>query len=291
MTIKEVYRHYLQQLQTIYSLGEATVITDCVFESVASIHRADIIKTPDLIPAEPVATKLNNSLQELLQHKPLQYVTGEAWFYNMKLLVNEHVLIPRPETEELVKLIVDEYQDLSNRENAILNILDIGTGSGCIAIALKKNLLTANANVTAIDISSSALLVAQKNALDQQVIINFRELNFLQEDAWKQLPQYDIIVSNPPYIPENELVKMDKNVTGFEPHTALFVPDHSPLLFYEKLAAFGKSNLALGGKIFMEIHEDFGEQTAALFSPFYKATIINDLFGKQRMVTAKALPN
>ncbi|MEO6229787.1 MAG: peptide chain release factor N(5)-glutamine methyltransferase [Ferruginibacter sp.] len=286
MTIKEIYRHYLQQLQVIYSLGEATVISDRVFESVAAIQRADIIKTPDLIPEQSIATKLNDCLKELLQHKPLQYVTGEAWFYNMKLLVNEHVLIPRPETEELVKLILNEYHNLSENENGSLNILDIGTGSGCIAIALKKNLPAAK--VTAIDISSSALMVGKKNAIDQQVTINFREFNFLHEYDWKQLSQYDIIVSNPPYIPENELVKMDKNVTGFEPHTALFVPDHSPLLFYEKIAAFGKTNLAPGGKIFMEIHEDFGEQTAALFTPFYEATIINDMFGKQRMITAKA---
>ncbi len=288
MNIKAIYRHYLQQLQPIYSPGEATVITDRVFESVAGIQRADIIKTPDLIPAKSIVVKLDDCLQQLLQHKPLQYVTSEAWFYNMKILVNEHVLIPRPETEELVKLIVDEYQNLLIKESASLNILDIGTGSGCIAIALKKNLPAAN--VAAIDISSSALWVGEKNATDQQVTINFRELNFLLEDNWKQLSQYDIIVSNPPYIPENELVKMDKNVTGFEPHTALFVPNHSPLLFYEKIAAFGKTNLAPGGKIFMEIHEDFGNQTAALFTSFYEATILNDLFGKQRMITAKALP-
>ncbi|CAN5445609.1 peptide chain release factor N(5)-glutamine methyltransferase [soil metagenome] len=289
MTIREIYRQYLQQLQAIYTLAEATVITDRVFESVAAIQRADIIKTPGLIPEESIAARLNDCLQQLLQHKPLQYVTGEAWFYNMKLLVNEYVLIPRPETEELVKLIVDEYQNLPGKENAPVNILDIGTGSGCIAIALKKKLPADN--ITAIDISASALMVGKKNALDQQVTIDFKVLNFLFEDDWKQLPKFDIIVSNPPYIPENELVKMDKNVTGFEPHTALFVPEHSPLIFYEKIAAFGKTKLAPGGKIFMEIHEEFGEQTAALFTPFYEVRIINDLFGKQRMITAKVLPN
>lgn len=285
MTIKEIYRHYLQQLQKIYSLNEATIITDRVFESVAGIQRATIIKTPELVPDGTITVQLQNYLADLMSHKPLQYVLGEAWFYNMKLKVNEHVLIPRPETEELVKLVIDHYNLNLSKKQQPINIIDIGTGSGCIAIALKKNLPASK--ITAIDVSVEALAVSKENAVDQQVDIEFSAVNFLKEDEWQQLPAFDIIVSNPPYIPQDEKEKLDKNVTAFEPHTALFVPTHSPTIFYEKIAAFGLQHLAPHGKIFVEIHEDFAMETAAVFSSGYnEVEIINDLFGKQRMIIA-----
>ena len=286
MTIKEQYRFFLQQLQKIYSLNEATVITDWVFESLASIKRFDIIKNPDQHLSAVNSAQLNNALTALLLHKPVQYVLSEAWFYNMKLKVNEHVLIPRPETEELAQLLLNDITEIKNATSAIL---DIGTGSGCIAIAIKKNI--PSANITAIDASGQALQIANENAANQQTDIQFLQVDFLDETQWTALPMFDIIISNPPYIPINQKDKLDRNVTAFEPHQALYVPDDSPLLFYEKIAAFGKMHLNANGKIFMETHEDYAKETAALFSQFYKEVIVKkDIFGKERMVVVAISP-
>jgi release factor glutamine methyltransferase len=237
-------------------------------ESIAAIDNAYLIKKADEEINETVLQKLNDALTQLLLHKPIQYVTGECWFYKMKLKVNEHVLIPRPETEELVELISSELS-VQNQKDEI-KLLDIGTGSGCIAIAL---------------ISAAALTLAKENAANQKTEINFIQLNFLDEEQWNDLPMYDIIISNPPYIPINEKTKLDKNVTEFEPHTALFVPDNNPLLFYKKIAAFAKTHLKTGGKIFMEVHEDYAKETAALFFNNYSEVLIQkDISGKDRML-------
>ena len=283
MMIKDLYRNFLVQLQQIYSLGEATGITDWVFEKMASLKRSDILKNPEK-RITPAADKLiQKTLQELLLHKPVQYVLGEAWFYRMKLKVNEHVLIPRPETEELVEqLIKDRKSKLTDPA-----ILDIGTGSGCIPIAIKKNLPASK--LTAIDVSKGALALAKENAALHNAHIIFRELDFLDESAWNSLPAFDIIISNPPYIPINEKEKLGKNVTNFEPHLALFVPNKSPLIFYEKIAAFGRDHLLHNGKIYLETHEDYAKETAALFRKDYQTVMIKkDMYGKERMVLITA---
>lgn len=283
MTILELYKHLLNRLQIIYNLNEATILTDWVFESIAGTKRADITLYPDKVPDSTITKKINDCLDELLQHKPIQYVLGEAWFYKMKFKVNEHVLIPRPETEELVQLIVNDELRITNVKS--MQMLDIGTGSGCIAIALKKEL--PDAIVTAIDVSDTALAIAKENALQNNVAIHFQQLNFLDEKSWEEIPSFDIIVSNPPYIPVTEKQQLDKNVTEYEPHLALFVPDNTPLLFYEKIALFGKKHLNVNGKIFVETHENFAQATAAMFAQSYQqVTIAKDLFGKERMVTA-----
>ena len=285
MTTREIYRHYLQQLRSIYSAGEAAVITDRIFEATAGIQRSDIVKDPGNILELHISEKLERQLQELLGHKPLQYVLGEAWFCGMKLTVNDHTLIPRPETEELVKLVIEDYQAGGEQKEEI-TILDIGTGSGCIAVAIKKNL--PHIKMTAIDISTRALQVSKENAREQQVDIEFLQLDFLSEPAWELLPVFNTIVSNPPYIPVNEKDKMDKNVTAFEPANALFVPDNLPLIFYEKIAAFAKDHLLRDGKIFVEVHEDHANETASLFSKDYRQVEIkNDIFGKQRMLVVQ----
>jgi len=293
MTNKDIYRNYLQQLQQLYNPNEAATITDWAFEKIAGLKRADIIKNPsDFIKAE-TSRQLNECLIELLEHKPVQYVLGEAWFYKMKLKVNEQVLIPRPETEELVQLVTDEWknrngeQEISQAnqlmENADrLSAIDIGTGSGCIAIAVKKNL--PNITMLAIDISAGALSIAKENAIIQQAAVEFKQINFLDETSWEVLPAFDIIISNPPYIPINEKEKLDKNVSGFEPHTALFVPDTNPFIFYEKIAAFGEKYLASNGKIYVEIHEDFAKETSQFFYKKYSVQIRKDIFGKERML-------
>ena len=283
MTLQELYKHLINRLQIIYNLNEATILTDWVFESIAGTKRVDITLHPDKVLDIAITKKINNCLDELLQHKPIQYVLGEAWFYKMKFKVNEHVLIPRPETEELVELITNNEVRITN--DGPLQIVDIGTGSGCIAIALKKEIPTAT--VTAIDVSDNALAIAKENALLNNVVVNFQQLDFLDENLWGEIPSFDIIVSNPPYIPATEKELLDKNVTEYEPHLALFVPDNAPLLFYEKIALFGKKHLTANGKIFVETHENFAQATAAMFAQSYQQVeIIKDIFGKERMVRA-----
>ena len=293
MTNKEIYKSYLQQLQHLYSSNEAATITDWVFQKIAGLQRADIIKNPaDLIDPE-TADKLDNCLLALLQHKPVQYVLGEAWFYKMKLKVNDQVLIPRPETEELVQLVTKEWQKREDKKEIAqanvrtenltrLSMIDIGTGSGCIAIAIKKNL--PESTMLAIDVSEGTLSVAKENANDHETIIEFKQINFLDESSWDALPVFDVIISNPPYIPINEKEKLDKNVTDFEPHTALFVPNNNPFLFYEKIAAFGKKHLTANGKIYVEIHEDFAKETSQCFEKNYTVEIRKDIFEKERML-------
>jgi release factor glutamine methyltransferase len=283
MMLKELYRNFLVQLQKVYSLSEATTITNWVFEKMASLKRSDILKNPEKKITAAADELIQKTLQELLTHKPVQYVLGEAWFYRMKFKVNAHVLIPRPETEELVEqLITDRKSKLTDPA-----ILDIGTGSGCISIAIKKNLPASK--LTAVDISKDALLLAKENAALHNAHINFTLLDFLDESTWPTLPLFDIIISNPPYIPLNEKRKLAKNVTEFEPQLALFVPDKSPLIFYEKIAAFGKDHLLPNGKIYLETHEDYANQTAALFQNYYQTVMIKkDMYGKERMIIVTA---
>jgi release factor glutamine methyltransferase len=280
MKLKDYYTIFAAKLLDIYTKNEAAIITGWVFESLAGFSKLYIVKNGDQELEPSAIIKLNKALDGALKHQPVQYITGEAWFYNMKLKVNDQVLIPRPETEELVEA-VGSCQGAVGRGHC--EILDIGTGSGCIAIAIKKNIVAAN--VTAIDISAAALQLAKENAANQKVSIHFKELNFLDESVWEKMPAYDIIVSNPPYIPVNEKEKLDKNVIAWEPHSALFAPVGTPLLFYEKIASFAMSHLKPGGKIFMEIHENYGTKTAAIFKDrFSSVEIKKDISGKDRMV-------
>lgn len=283
MTIKEYYRHYLRKLQTIYDLDEASVMAGWVFENKAGLKRSDILKDPEFVLNIETIGKLNYALDRLLHHEPVQYILGETLFCNLKLKVNKHVLIPRPETEELVDWVIEDAKKENNEHH--VSIVDVGTGSGCIAIATKKKLPLAN--VAAIDVSKDALVTAKENAIDNEVKIDFIQQDFLNEFLWDELPQFDIIISNPPYIPADEIKKMDKNVILFEPHTALFVPNHSPLLFYEKIALFAKKHLKKEGKIYVETHEEFANATVHVFSrQFQQVELKQDLQGKNRMIKA-----
>lgn len=282
MIAKIVYRQMLEQLQNLYNSHEATVIIDRVLEKIAGLKKVDFIKDAALQVTVEEERNLQTALTALLQNKPVQYVLGEAWFGHLNLIVNEHVLIPRPETEELVHWIIAANE---NVEKPKLAILDIGTGSGCIPIYLQQKL--PSASITAIDISEAALEVAKKNALVYEVNINFLQLDFLDGNSWQNLPHYDIIVSNPPYIPYKEKEGMDEIVIGYEPHAALFVANHSSLIFYEKIALFAKTHLAKHGTIYVEIHEDFAVATAKVFEEIFETVIIKkDIFGKDRMISA-----
>lgn len=280
MNLSAFYRNFIQQLQQIYSAHEAANITNMCFEKIAGVTKSDVIKNPDFILPTNQYEILNACLIDLLQHKPVQYVLGEAWFYKLKFKVDKNVLIPRPETEELVNEVFDFIRADSSKK-----IIDIGTGSGCIPISIKKEM--PETTLTAIDIDENAISIAKENASTHQTEINFVQIDFLDTSNWNQFETFDIIISNPPYIPNAEKESMDKNVTTYEPHLALFVPDEQPLLFYEAISLFSKTHLAENGKIFMEVHENLAKEIAELFRQYqFQTEIKKDIFEKERMVLA-----
>lgn len=281
MTIQETYHLLQEALKNIYDIDEASNIADLVIEHVTGYKKLGRITHKQLVLTEQQTHAIDVFKSTLLQNKPVQYVLQEAWFYEMKFYVNEHVLIPRPETEELVELVTKTNSPISN-------ILDIGTGSGSIAITLKKKI--SHTTIVAIDVSEDALVVAKKNAAELNVEIEFKQLNFLDETNWNELGIFDIIVSNPPYIKQSEIINMQPNVVANEPHIALFVADDDALIFYKKIAAFGKTHLTAHGKIFVEINEALGNQTIALFEEFgYRAELKKDMQGKNRMIVADVI--
>jgi release factor glutamine methyltransferase len=316
MTVKQFFSGYRQRLQAVYSPNEANIIAEWVFEAVTGLNKTALQTRWDMPLDATIVQVLETKLAELLAHRPVQYVVGEAWFYNMKWKVDENVLVPRPETEELVTMVMDnggwrvendempaDVTGLStvnrhplsvsepsvpdHRPSAIEpRILDIGTGSGCIAVTLQKML--PQAAVTAVDLSEGALAVAKQNAALHVAAVTFLQLDFLQKENWRLLGQYDAIVSNPPYIPIAEKELLDTNVVAYEPGMALFVPDNDPLVFYRAIAGFGLQHLKPNGFIAVETHERYAQQVAALFAGQYKNVAVKkDVFGKERMVVAK----
>ncbi len=278
MTVKEFYAKNIEALTEIYPAGEAITITKIILEHFGKISPTEIASEGKKIVEPAIIEVMNVALSKLLNYIPVQYITGKAWFYNLCFTVTNSVLIPRPETEELVLEIIQFLKKNSPKE-----ILDIGTGSGCIAITIKKNV--PNAQITALDVSQEALTIAEKNAADNNVAVNFLQLDFLKEENYIPLPKYDIIISNPPYIPQNEKISLDKNVTLNEPEIALFVPDNDPLIFYKKIMIFAEAHLKKEGRIFLEVHEDFAKETADIFvNANYTVTIKKDMQGKDRMV-------
>jgi release factor glutamine methyltransferase len=278
MKLNEFYRDFLLQLRLIYVENEAANITKMVFESLANISRADVLMNPEMEIEQDTFLSLNQALDQLLNHQPIQYVLGEAWFYHLNFKVSDAVLIPRPETEELVELVIQHIKSTHKK-----TVVDIGTGSGCIPISIKKYI--PEISITAVDVSEAALALATTNAIVHQTIIEFKQVDFLNEVEREKLGMFDIIISNPPYIPNVEIQSMDKHVTDFEPHLALFVPDEDPLIFYKAILIFAKNHLNEKGNIFLETHENFADDVCSLFKDAgYEATVKNDLFEKPRMV-------
>ena len=304
MTIYEGYRFIREALCNIYDRREAGNIATLVMEKITGMRRTDRLLYKDHILPEEQEALLVRYTTLLLEHHPVQYVLGEAWFYGISLYVDENVLIPRPETEELVEWIVKDEGDrlqvagcrsqvaglrlqvTGNQVGGGPTILDVGTGSGCIAIALKRNI--PGANVYAADISSKALAVARQNASAQETPIDFLHIDFLDPHHRNALPLFDIIVSNPPYIPLKDKAAMHKNVVNHEPHSALFVKDNDPLLFYSAVADFALRHLQPSGCIYMEIHESMGKAVEDIFVQhgFAKTAIRKDMQGKDRMIKA-----
>ena len=283
MTIQQAYQQLFQDLLTIYESREAANIADLVIEKITGQQRLNRILYKDISVNAEQQSVLEKMTRELVQHKPVQYAIGEAWFMDMKLMVNEHVLIPRPETEELVDWLV---RDVKTSKMDDISVLDIGTGSGCIPIAVKKNI--PHGEVWSVDVSEEALQLAKRNAAGQNVLVDFLLINILEETSWNQLGQFDIIVSNPPYIKQSEKAAMQRNVLDFEPHIALFVLDEDPLLFYHTIVHFCQKHLKKNGRLYVEINEVFGMQVTKIFSQngFTQVELRKDMQGKDRMIKA-----
>ena len=283
MTVQQAYTQLMYRLYDLYDDRESATIADMVVERVTGFRKIDRImhKHVELNPGQE--TLYNDLSDELLRQKPIQYVLQECWFYGLPFYVDERVLIPRRETEELVEWVISEAA-AGGLQAA--RILDIGTGSGCIPITLNKHL--PSAEVHAVDISAGALQVAQQNAATHHAGIIFHQLDILDASQWQQLPLFDMIVSNPPYVARSEMQQMQQHVLGFEPHLALFVPDHDALVFYHAIAQFAQTHLQPDGAIYVEINESLGEAVCRLFreSGFPGVMLRNDLQGKARMVKA-----
>lgn len=279
MSLQKLKAGFIENLKGIYPADEAGNIFNLAIENLTGINlrnNSTATFTPD-----GCFVKMWNEIEERLQKtEPIQYILNEAWFYDIPFYVNQSVLIPRPETEELVDWIIKDH-----KEKQDLSILDIGTGSGCIPVILKRKI--PQAEVSSCDISNEALLVAQKNARKHKTEINFIQSDFLNRENWSTFSKSDIIVSNPPYILQQEKRLMHDNVLAHEPHLALFVEDSDPLIFYEAIAEAGTTLLKDQGTIYVEIFEGLGKETQSLFdSKGFNTILKKDMQGKDRFIKA-----
>lgn len=279
--IGDIRSYYAQQLFKIYDEREAETFIFMLLEDYAGVSKSEIIINPELTINESELLNIHFAVKDLKNYKPIQYILGKTEFYGIPILVNSSVLIPRPETEELVDWVVHgTNKDLESK------MLDIGTGSGCIAIALKYTL--PNSIICAIDSSPQAIETANRNALMNQVDINFSQVDFLDKRAWKNLGQYDMIVSNPPYVRNLEKIEMKENVLNYEPESALYVEDENALIFYKYIAEFALEHLNLNGALYCEINQYLGEDTVKLFESygFKEIKLKEDLKGNDRFIKA-----
>lgn len=283
-TIGKLIKTFYTNLKEIYLETEIKAISEMVFEHFLNYTKSDLLMKSDQLLDNGMISYIEHVLTRLQKHEPIQYILGYAHFYNCLFNVNSNVLIPRQETEELVDWIISESKNVQN-----LKILDIGTGSGCIAISLSLNIT--DAEVHAIDLSIDALEIAMKNAEKNNAKVSFHQVDILNPSIKEENRQFDIIVSNPPYVLNSEKEKMQKNVLDFEPEIALFVNDNDPLLFYKAIINYSKSNLKSGGTIYFEINENLGENVSELFKKygFEQITIKKDINDKYRMVSGKLI--
>lgn len=282
MTIQEAVYQLAQALSiSLYEKREAQQISYWAMEYITKFTATECrLHAHEMLSAEQL-NLWNNYKTELLKGKPIQYILHEVWFYGKKWYVDEGVLIPRPETEELLEWIIDDNKPKANQQ-----VIDIGTGSGCLAITLKKEF--PDWNVWAIDISNDALTIAKHNAAIHEANVQFEIYNILNKENWPQLPTFDIVVSNPPYVLEKEKAGLHQNVLQYEPHIALFVPNEKPLLFYEAIAQFCKEHLNPEGSVYVEVNEMFAEEVKEIWKEIFHEIIIQkDMAGKNRMVKAR----
>lgn len=282
MILKEFKIFFTETLSEIYPKSEIESFFFILIDEYLNLKRIDSVINPDFKIVDDKLSLLKDALERLKKEEPIQYIIGNTEFYGFTFFVDENTLIPRPETEELVEWILLEVDKLQSNNTSKLFILDIGTGTGCIPISLAKNLPATT--ISAIDVSTDAIKVAQKNALLNNVEINFIEADILQT---KTLPQqFDIIISNPPYVRELEKAEIQNNVLQNEPHLALFVSDENPLLFYDKIADLAKQHLTKNGLLFFEINQYLGNETVKMLTKkgFKNIELRKDLFGKDRMI-------
>lgn len=285
MKLKDLQQQFHVALDAIYGKEEVSSFFSILMEFYLNLQRHHLVVNPDQSISENDEMLFHKALNELKEERPIQYVIGSTEFLGLHLMVNKNVLIPRPETEELVQWICKEITQLQKQE---LHILDIGTGSGCIAIALKKKF--PKAKVYALDISDEALQVANKNAELNQTEITFAlaDITVQSEPYFNSDIKFDIIVSNPPYVLEIEKNRMQSNVLDNEPSVALFVTDEDPLVFYKAIQKFAVNNLSENGLLFFEINEYLGDEMKSLLTdgPFEDIEIKKDVFEKDRMIKA-----
>jgi release factor glutamine methyltransferase len=266
---------------TVYEAEESKEMAALVLEKYLGLKKTDLLINQPVEVSEDLSRELDQVIIRINHSEPVQYILNEQWFRNRRFEVNRHVLIPRPETEELIDHAIKYAKDLPGAKK----ILDIGTGSGCIAVSLALEI--ENAEVTALDISETALDVAKKNALNNQAEIRFLNIDVLDPASFPE-EKYDIIASNPPYVKENEKGEMRRNVLDFEPGLALFVKDDDALLFYRRIADLGQSHLTAQGFIIVEINSYLGKETSEMFREkgFGKVTLIKDFFERDRFIIA-----
>ena len=304
MTVQELKSTFLDDLAQLYPKEEIQSFFNLLVSHKLKLSRTDIALNPDLTIQQSYLAFFLNALTDLQHEKPIQYIIGETEFYGLPFMVNKNVLIPRPETEELVEWVLEDGRQKTEDQKQV-QILDIGTGSGCIAITLAKNLT--NASVFALDISKEAIKIARQNAELNKVNIHFIEGDILNTNVMlsgvealrtdsvesylneKSLSlKFDFIISNPPYVRELEKREIQNNVLENEPHLALFVDDNNPLLFYDKIADFAKEHLAKNGQLFFEINQYLGKETIELLKQkeFTSIELKKDIFGNDRIIKA-----
>ncbi|WP_343486073.1 peptide chain release factor N(5)-glutamine methyltransferase [Allomuricauda sp. d1] len=282
MLVKEIKTIFHQELGDLYTKEEIDSFFYRLIEHYLNLERFVLVVRPELSLTKSEEQPLFEAMARLKKEEPLQYILGETEFMDLTLRVNEHVLIPRPETEELARWIIECQVERSRN----LKILDIGTGSGCIAIALAKNI--SEAEVHAIDISKKTLEVAKKNAKANNVDIHFLQDDILKSTFVNRNSKFDTIVSNPPYVREQEKAEMQNNVKKYEPEGALYVSDEHPLVYYEAIARFCKRHLKQSGQLYLEINQYLAEETISLLKHhgFHGIELKKDIFGNDRMIKA-----
>jgi release factor glutamine methyltransferase len=271
--VSNIIPYFRKELSVIFNDREVLNWAYLSIEYLLGYNRSECIIHSDKSIDIRVSDKLKNIITDLKTNKPVQYILGETYFYGLKIILNMHTLIPRPETEELVDWVLEENFN---------SVLDIGTGSGCIAIALAKY---SNADVSAIDISEPALKVAKENEILNSVQVNWSQQDILEAQS---LAKVDLFVSNPPYVLNSEKERMQKNILEYEPHLALFVPDNDPLIFYKKIADIATESLTAGGKLFFEINEYFADELIAILTQigFVDIQLKKDINDRDRMIKA-----
>lgn len=283
MRIKQYRTQFIKELSPFYDAYEAESFFYLILEDKHKLRQIDLALNHELTFSESDFVVWDSLLKELKKEIPIQYLLGKTHFYGLDFEVNENVLIPRPETEELVEWIINENSKVDRTKK--IKILDIGTGSGCIAISLAKNI--PNAEVYAIDVSRKAIETAKKNAANNKVEVNFILQNILETEVLKC--NFDIIVSNPPYVRNLEKQEIKKNVLDYEPHLALFVEDNDALIFYRKIAELAQKNLLENGQLYFEINQYLGKETKELLETlgFKNIDLRKDIYDNDRMISCK----